>query len=573
MSRSRGNPFRVPGPTCLLAMRAMLGMLAALALGCGDPGTMGSDGPQATLALVSPMGALGLSYGEQATLTLRYRRLGQGIAGTTLSLHIDTDNTGTTLSADRVITNDRGEASVLLTAGAAEVAFHVLVSAPQATDLVIDVAVSRYRFGILDVSLDASAIPGVTRVRAALVPISVTTMGTGTDLHCAKLMPTPKLDDVPQVLRRDQADAVQKDLTFANLLLQPYSVLGRAEDSSSHLLGYGCVDLSDDVLRTGLQAKVPVPLSPVYPSPLGSYKLSFTLKSKPAMPGLWDQLACPAGLGQVLIDWTMQAVPTADKDVATRLQLLRGALDPSGCRTGSDKPDDKLQALLAGTPAGTVLVPVAQDTASMVDGLQLETLLQVYASTSRDILASHTLVSVTLIAGTRSSTYSLATVPVPTAANLLLTQSGYTLKIPEHALTLRLPSQWRKGMSDLVLAPRSLTMTPAQLFQAAVAAAVSGGKTGCDAVESLLCGLIAPPCSGKLSAACLQASGTIATGLTSSLDDAPPDYDLWLSLSATLQDPDGTLKAKSLDAGQVSGRALTSSGTVELSGTAVSGSL
>lgn len=568
MSRSRARQFRFPGGARLLAMRAMLGVLAALGLWCGDPGTMGSDGPQATLALVSPMGALGLSYGEQATLTLRYRRLGQGTAGTTLSLHIDTDNTGTTLSADRVITNDRGEASVLLTAGAAEVAFHVLVSAPQATDLVIDVAVSRYRFGILDVSLDASAIPGVTRVRAALVPISVTS--TGPDLHCAKLMPTPKLDDVPQVLRRDQADAVQKDLTFANLLLQPYSVLGRAEDSSSHLLGYGCVDLSDDVLRTGLQAKVPVPLSPVYPSPLGSYKLDFSLQSKPASPGLWDQLACPAGLGQVLIDWTLQAVPTADKDVATRLQSLRGALDPSGCRTGSDKPDDKLHALLAATPSGTVLVPVAQDAASMVDGLQLETQLQVYASTSRDILASHTLVSATLAAGTRSTTYSLATLPVPTATNLLLTQSGYTLKIPEHALTLRLPSLWRKGMSDLVLAPRSLTMTPAQLFQAAVAAAVSGGKTGCDAVESLLCGQLAPPCSGKLSPACLQASGSIATALTGSLEDPPPSYDLWLSLSATLQDPEGTLKAKSLDAGQVSGRALTASGTVELSGTAAS---
>lgn len=562
MSSQRASQGRSFSGTGGRDRRQRLGMVAllavALGLACGESGPMSSEGPQATVALVSPMGALGLHYGEQATLLLRYRHLGQGIAGTTLSLHIDSDNTGTTLSADRVVTNDRGEASVLLTAGAAEAAFHVLVSAPLANELVIDIAVSRYAFGNLDVSLDASDLPGVTMVRAALV--------TGVGAHCAALLPTAKLGPV---LRSQQANKNRGVLPFSTLLVQPYSVLGRAEDSTGRLLGYGCVELSDDLLRTGLRAVVPVPLGPVFPSPLGRYDLAFELKSKPSSPALWELLACAQGLGQVLIDAMLPVVPTADKDVATRLTALRGALDTTtGCRTGTDKPDDKLHALLAGTAAGTALVPVAQDAAAIVGGLKLATLLQVYVSNDRDTLATHTLTSATLATSTRSANYSLATVPVPAVTNLLLTQNGVLLTIPEHALTLRLPSLWRQAMSELVIVPRSLTMTPAQLFQAAVTMSVSSGKNGCDAVEALLCSAMSPPCTGKLSAACLQATSAIASSLTRSFDDAMPDYDLWLSLSATMEDPDGTLETQTFDDGQVSGRVLTGSGLLTLSGTA-----
>lgn len=530
-------------------------LAVVLGLACGDSGPMSSDGPQATVALVSPMGALGLHYGEQATLLFRYRHLGQGVAGTTLSLHIDSDNTGATLSADRIVTNDRGEASVLLTAGAAEAAFHVLVSAPLATDLVVDIAVSRYDFGNLDVSLDASAIPGVTLVRAALV--------TGT--HCSALAPTAKLGPV---LRSQQSDKNRAMLPFSTLLFQPYSVLGRAEDAMGRLLGYGCVDLSDELLRTGLRAVVPVPIAPVFPSPLGSYDLTFTLQSKPSSPGIWSQLACPSGLGQVLIDATIQAVPTGDKDVASRLLAARGALDGSGCRTGADKPDERLHALLAGTVAGMTLVPVVQDADALVKGLKLATTLQVYVANGRDTLATHTLTSATLSTSMRSAPYSLATVPVPTVTNLLLTQSGAQLTIPEHALTLRLPALWRRAMSELVLVPRTITMTPAQLYQSAVTTSMSGGKSSCDAVESVLCAMLSAPCIGKLSPACLQATSAIALSMSKSFDDAAPDYDLWLSLSATMEDPDGTLEAQSFDADEVSGRILTGSGTLTLSGTA-----
>ena len=161
-------------------------------------------------------------------------------------------------------------------------------------------------------------------------------------------------------------------------------------------------------LATGLRAVVPVPIAPVFPSPLGSYDLTFTLQSKPSSPGIWSQLACPSGLGQVLIDATIQAVPTGDKDVASRLLAARGALDGSGCRTGADKPDERLHALLAGTVAGMTLVPVVQDADALVKGLKLATTLQVYVANGRDTLATHTLTSATLFAASRLPAASVA---------------------------------------------------------------------------------------------------------------------------------------------------------------------
>ena len=73
-------------------------------------------------------------------------------------LTIDSPTGGGTLSTPTAVTNDLGEASVRLTAGAVESAFHVTVAAPLAPELVVDVAVSRFAFGTLRVVLDASPV-------------------------------------------------------------------------------------------------------------------------------------------------------------------------------------------------------------------------------------------------------------------------------------------------------------------------------------------------------------------------------------------------------------------------------
>jgi hypothetical protein len=537
---------------------ALLGLL--LGGGCGD-GDAGSSGPQATIALVSPLSPLGLHYGEQVTLVLRYRQLGQATAGVTLSLHIDNDTSGATLSADRVVTNDRGEASILLTAGAAETAFHVLVNADLAADLAVDIAVSRYAFGNLDIVIDGSSGLGpVALVRAALL----------TSAHCEALSPTPKLG---AVLRSQQSADPQAVLPFSTLLVQPYTAIGRAEDTSGRLLGYGCIDLPDQLLRTGLRPVVPIPLSPVFPSPIGSYQLALTAQSSPmlpAAPGPFDVLACASGLGQLLLEATLRAIPAASSDLALRLGKLRAAVDGSGCRVGASQLDGRLHALLALSSAGSSLAAVAADVVAIQKSLQLASLLGVTMATSSGFIGSHTLLTATLAnaGGSRSATYSLANLPVPSVSNLLLGQSAALLTVPQHQLTLRLPSLWRQAVDELALTPRGLTMTPAQLLQAAVSSAKSSGRTGCDAVEQLLCTGVSAPCLGQLLGPCATATTTAASDLTATLADLPaPSLDLTLAFGVRLDDPDGTLLAQQLSAGQLSGSATTAGGLLPLTGT------
>lgn len=543
----------------LRAARRLLWFVIALGMGAGcgaaDPGDKG--GPQATLDLISPLAPLGLHYGEQVALLLRYRQKGQAMAGVTLSLRIDGDDTGAgaTLSADRVVTNDRGDASVLLTAGSAEAAFHVLGTGPLASALSIDVAVSKYAFGNLDVLVDATQVPGsVVLLRAALV--------TGT--HCSALPPTAKLGPV---LRGQQASERRAVMPFPTLLVQPYSILGRAEDAAQRLLAYGCVDLPDELLRTGLRPVVSVPLDLVFPSPLGAYKLTTKLQSKPATPPIWEQLACANGLGQVLLDALLQALPLADSELALQLAALRGSPDKGGCRTAVGTADERLNAMLAATSAGSTLGPVATDGAAMLRGFELSSRLDIYSMSNANLVGAHTLEAATLSTGTGSATYSLATLPVP-SAELLLTQRSTLLSIPEHALTLRLSALWRQGLQDLVLAPRSLTTMPSELFFRAVSSAKSGAYMGCDAVEAVLCTGVATPCSGKLSGPCATAAHTAADSLSAAFTDAAPGLDFWLSLALNMEDPDGTLYAQALDTNQVSGRVATAASLLPLTGTA-----
>jgi hypothetical protein len=529
---------------------------------CGGAPMSTANGPQATLALISPVAPLGLHYGEQATLVLRYLLSGQPTPGVTLSLHIDSDNTGATLSSDEIVTNDDGEASVLLTAGAAEAAFHVVGTAPMAANLSIDVAVSKYAFGNLNVLVDATMVPGmVEQVQAALFP------GTS----CAALSPTPVLM-LGTEGRGQQAAGQQAMLAFPTLLVRSYSVIGRAEDASSRLLAYGCVDIPDTIL-TDPGAVVSVPLSPVYPSPLGNYAMTLHLTSAPQQPPtLWNELACSQGLGQVLLDATLQALTATNEKLAMQLQGMRTNPDGNGCRSGTGTPDDNLQGLLApASPpappggAGATLVQVAPDGAAVQDGLQLTTELQVYASGSSDILAAHTLQAATFSSSKGSNTYVLTTLPVPTASDLLLGQKGDVLTVPEHELTLRLPALWRQAFDDLVLPP---PMTPEELFQTAVASATSGVNMGCAAVEAMLCMGVTPPCVGELQPACLTAATAVGANLTSVLADAAPGFDLSLSMTLTMEDPTGTLQAQTLDQGQVNGQAITAAAVLTLTGTA-----
>ena len=229
---------------------------------------------------------LGLSYGEQTTLQFRYLVQGEPQAGVALKLWIDSTTGGGTLSTPTAVTNDLGEASVRLTAGTTESAFHVTVSAPQTTDLVVDVAVSRFAFGTLRVLLDASPVSlAAVQLRVGLYP----------NTACNDLSPTPVLMGA---LRSQRQNGPRGELLFGTLLIQPYAVVGRAEDQSGRLIGYGCVEVPERLLRADLNIPVEVPLGIVQPSPVGSYLLDIQITPQ------W-----PAGHAVAVFDLYAQAGP------------------------------------------------------------------------------------------------------------------------------------------------------------------------------------------------------------------------------------------------------------------------
>lgn len=534
------------------AMRLAI-WVAALLIGiggCAQPDSMAEDEPPAVLMLVSPTPPLGLNYGESALLELGYKLRGKPRAGVTLRLSTDGDDGGATLSSPSVVTNDRGQASVLLTAGAAESAFHVLVTVPQAADLVIDVAVSRYAFGSLNVRLDAAT------VAASAVAIEA---GLFTDQGCSELAPMLKLTGA---LRSAQAMSPYAELRFTKLLLRDYTVLGRALDRRGRPVATGCVGMPERLLMSAVAVPLSIPLHPLFLSPVGSFTVKSELQLHLPSP-LYAALACRYGLAQALLDALVTAVPMADKPLALRLQAARAALDGKGCRGMSmtgDAPDQNVQPLLAGTSSGATLGAIAVEMAAVQDTAVLTSRLDIRGSEATRFFADHTLQALTLQTSTMSMTYSLD-VPTPTVRELALGVHENLISLPPHELSLQLPQKWRRALTELVLQPKGVTMTPMQLWQAAVSGARSGMATGCQAIEAVLCSKLASPCKGLLSGPCQTAANNVAMGLQHALDDSREPLDLSYRLAADLDDPGDLLQAKSLTSGQASGEIELGSGT------------
>ncbi len=531
--------------------------VVGLAAGCSEPMPEPAAPPQAQLLLLWPASPLGLSYGEQTTLQFRYLLLGEPQAGVTLKLRLDSTMGGGTLSTPTAVTNDLGEATVRLTAGTTESAFHVTVSAPQTTDLVVDVAVSRFAFGTLRVLLDASPVSlAAAQLRAGLYP----------NASCSELSATPVLTGA---LRSQRQNGPRGELLFGTLLIQTYAVVGRGEDSSGKLLAFGCVEVPERLLRADLNIPVEVPLLPVSPSPVGTYRIDLSLAQKWPLGQPWISLTCSRGLGLVLVDELITAL--GPSDLAMRLLAARGGLDAKGCRmdsaTGTD-PDRIVDGLLQATTVGPTLTDVATEFAPALQKQTAKSMLTIRGSANLGFVGEHLLTSIDLKTQTMTQTYSLATAPRPSAIELTVSQRGPQVTVQTHDLTIRLPRLWQKALGDLVLAPKGVTMTPGQLFQSAVAASRYGTQSGCQALESALCDQYASPCKGLVLPACQTATMTAAAQLQAVISDPPPSPDLRLGLVFQLQDPEGTLFAHTLASGMISGEAALSMGSVKLTGSA-----
>ena len=549
----------MPRPVVPVALSSLAGLLLLCTLGgvsaCGDGTEDDNSPPEAALALLSPSAPLGLHYTERATLSVRYRKGNRPVPGATLSVHIDRDDSGATLSADRLITNDRGDTSVLLTAGAAETSFRVVFEVSGVTSLLVYVAVSRFDFGNIDVLADATAFDATALVRVGLVQ----------ETPCSALPPSPQ--PLPAT-RSNQASERRAPLPFPVLLVKPYGVYARAEDSQGRLVAYGCIEIPDALLRTGLRPLVPVPLSPVMPSPLGSFELDVDLGTRTETTDPFATLACASGQGQLLLDGIDTALAISEMELGSRVRAQRSAEDAGGCRSGPGYLDGRLHTLVAATPSGMQLGAAAPDLGTLRKNLTLGTTLSVFTGGGATYQARHLLRFARFSLTSSSMQYSLTTLPVNEARDLSLAASGATLVVPPHQLMLGLPGLWRQAFEDLALRPRGITQPPSQLFLGAVNSAQAGPLSGCAAVEAQICEIIAAPCTGKIAPACETARDALVSRLTAAVSSSPPTLDLSLSMMLHLEDTTGQLQAQRVTSGEVSGSAKTSTGAVALTGNA-----
>src|SRR5579859_5158653 len=129
----------MPSRVTVEGVRAVL--LVAVCCGCeGPPSTPlpPDGGPPLALEIQSPPGSqIGLHYGVSTELIVLYRTddaARRPLAGQPVRFSIFGDPAGSTLSADRALTDAMGLAKVTLTAGAAEATFRVTASALNAPD-------------------------------------------------------------------------------------------------------------------------------------------------------------------------------------------------------------------------------------------------------------------------------------------------------------------------------------------------------------------------------------------------------------------------------------------------------
>ena len=526
-------------------------MIAAAA--CGPGANAPPDGgPPLTLDVVDS-NQIGLHYGKTTELRVRYHAddpAAAAVPGAVVRFSIFGDPAGSTLSRDQVTTDVDGIASVTLTAGQAEKSFRVAATAPNAAEADFDVSVSKYDFVELDAKLTWS---DPVTLRALLYD----------DKTCAQLPAAPTLP--PPARAATKMNATAATLQFVNLLTGAYTIVGRAETVDGRLVGFGCVDVGAELAPPGTVSLVQLPLAAVVATASGTYDMVSTLKPAPssyaALVATWQQLGggCPYGAAQALLD---------AMGIATGATTHRDPPQANGCRpTSATSLDEQLQANLtapAMAPANA-LPGIAADLVAITATTTLKSTLTVTAASESTWAAEHALDKAELaVNASLSNSYDLVPLgePLIDAKNVPFTDDGTTVAIGTHSFTLGWPALWLQAFTDLSLDVRVAGLaSPAipSLVAAIVAPASHGGKTGCAAVDDLVCTVTTGAGGCALATPCASALGPMASQLSAGFAPAS-GIDLTLTGTATPVDSDGDLLVDLLN-GTWSGAGLAAGST------------
>jgi len=359
-----------------------------------------------------------------------------------------------------------------------------------------------------------------------------------------------------------------------------HAVLAMAMDTRNRVVAKGCADLLGTSLSPTQVMRIRLPLSDMYTSPVGTYRVDtrFTLTGQ--LPGIasareqWNVLSTRAcDPASVWLDCTLDAlsgdspddpldcrpvsggegdlgaVLSAHRSADTSLRPCSSQIDPSGnpsldARTYNLFPSSFL------VPLGLSKLP--EEVAIILSQMVVTSTLTVVESGLVNVLNfEHTLESITLPnpnAQAQPTLVSALGLPIGDVwFSSRQTRPGF-LELGSHGFTLRLGSLARFTLGTASLVPR-LGVADVGAFVAALFNGTTRKTTrssllqGCDALDSLLCeeaGLD----RGCIKAACQSGVAALAQRLDDSfaaLDG--PGRDFFLSGSAPLLDTNGDGRA------------------------------
>jgi hypothetical protein len=534
-----------------------LSLALAACFGCGPTPTVIPDtGPPPVLEALDPPGTqIGLQYGKSETLRVHYHFDDDNqtpIIGAKISFALVDDDKekpqGSTLGSASATTDSNGIAQVDVTAGQIQTHFRVTASALRVPDLLFNIAVSEDPFVAIDVQLTYTG-PGMGGVLRALLY----------EEDCSALMPQPTAPPAERELTK--AGVVSATLSFINLLSLDYSIVGRAESPEGRLYAQACAHIPKDLLPPGSNSTLPLNLQPVVASPLGQFNLTSVIQpvataTTPATDPWHALIQCAASPAQNLLDQLMPLLPSS---IAAVVDANRGVLDVQNCRGaqsgGGSSIDQDLQTLLtpAGAPA-TELTAIVADLDHVVQSASLGSML-VINDRSPSFSATHTLTSLQLGSTTSDATYMLGDEPLPvvSAREVAVTYAAPMLSIGPHGFTLHLPHYWQRAFEELALLGRYPTLTAPVIrsfLGLMVQAAQRNGKSGCGAVEDLVCSLPGQTgCAGTVAAPCSTALDNAALALQQGFTPTSGLDAVFTAGTATATDSDGNLVVDTLDNG------------------------
>ncbi len=571
-------------------------LLMAAAFGCSDPPPAADGGTARGFLQILNSGGqdVGLRPNKEATLRVRYTdRLGTPFAHAKIQFAIYGDPKGSSLSLGATATDDSGEASVTVRAGASAATFSVRVTAPQ--DVVT------FYMEVTNAELSALSIHSKYAGSLPLLSLVKVTYFLTHEVKCATFDPLKPPGDA----RERTAPMVGQTVTFKAVPMNlDHAVLGRARDGKGVVRATGCVDVPRAVLKSDQTVRVWLSLADLLPRVAGTYSLitNITIPKGGAKAASWprpvadalepwaDLTDCHHDPAQLLLDCVIDAVdggdpldcrvPASGHSARTAALIAeRGALSGT-CRSGvtsrgSPSLDKTIAVLMTGGGKATVtaLTKVESGALAALGRLRLDSTLELGSLDDRGItLARHALRIVTFETHSAKTAHKVSQIGLPVweaTAIKATVSTNWHLTLARHQLSLRYGLLARQAMGELVLAKAGLPVTSAALAAklAGLVKGSFGGKlfSGCPAIEVLACkaARLGPGCLGQ---ACTQGLTAFARYLDAgfvAMDKHANVPDLTLEGSVDLLDDDGDLKIDSLGTQKSPGVWTTTMGLAE----------